>query len=743
MNKILVVIPNLGLGGAERFTVRLLNQLIQTDIEWHLALFDASGELLDDVPGSVRIHDIDARGRRAIYRLYTLIRAIKPDTVFAVQGYVGVILALIRRIVPWCRFRLVLRETSLPGKKMLSFLTRALYRAMYHHIDHIICQSSDMRDDVAAIFRTSPGRISVIPNGIDIPAGAVQDGNPLPEVSGPYVLAVGRFESVKNYDLLIQSFVLVPKEIHLVLIGYGSLAGALRELVDELGLSDRVHFTGLVQEPLPYIARASAVAITSWYEGFPNVLLEAISLGIPICGIDAPGGIKEIYRQGYNGYFTLQRTPMELAAVIKRTVSATWDAEAIRRDAAERFNIVTVAERYRTILTNERTNRYVFVINSLQQGGAERACATIAEALYERQLQFAVILFEGIQFYHLPSSVPLITLHTEAMPGWKKLLFLPRTWFRLKRELKRGAYTHVISFLFFPNYLNILTGTWLRLQRRKYRVIISTRTNPERFLREGFAGRINRSLVRLLYPRADLHISLTKRMSAILQQWRSLPPRELVIPNPYDHTRIQARAKETVPEIPGRTSGFTIVSVGRLIRLKRFHDIIDAVTQLPETVDFILVGDGPERHALEAHARSQGVDHRVHFVGQQDNPFPYMLLASVFILSSEIEGFPNAMVEAMCLGIPVISSDCETGPQEILLDPDSEQSPIGPTPLSSVYYGRFGVLYPVGDVKSLVSAVRRVMTDRELHQKYAATAYERSETFSVSHVVDQILTAIG
>lgn len=401
----------------------------------------------------------------------------------------------------------------------------------------------------------------------------------------------------------------------------------------------------------------------------------------------------------------------------------------------------------RTLSADDQAYRYAFVINSLKQGGAERACATIAEALSERKIPPVVILLEGVQFYRLPPAVPVIVINRTSLPGWKKLLYLPRTWIRLKKELRAGKFSRVISFLFFPNYLNVLLRMWnpehLGRGQGDYRVIISTRTNPERFLREGVTGQINRLIVRLLYPRADLHISLTRRMSEILRQWHALPPMDLVIPNPYDHRRIQAQGKERVPPIPGQVPRFTIVSVGRLIPLKRYHDVVDAVARLPETVGFVLVGDGPERDSLEARARVRGIEHRVHFLGQKDNPFPYVAAASVFVLSSEIEGFPNAMVEAMCLGIPVISSDCETGPREILLDRHTEQSVIGPISPASVYYGSFGVLYPVGDVDSLVTAVNRLMTDRELRQNYALAAYGRSEAFSISTVVDRILTAIG
>jgi glycosyltransferase involved in cell wall biosynthesis len=745
--RVLVVIPNLGLGGAERFTVRLIRVLSRDDnpfqIEWHVAALDLSGELVSQLPRGCRTYDIGSRGRRAIRPLRNIITVIRPHTVFAVQGFVGVLLAWLRLVTPGFAFRLVLRETSLPSKKKLPLPVRILSRMTYRRIDRVICQSNDMREDVVQMFRAPPGRTVVIPNGIEEPRNSDTDLPPecadLVRSATPYITAIGRFDTVKSFDTLIRSIHLLNDETtHLVLVGYGEQERYLKEVAGDSPARERIHFTGLVEEPGPIIAGARAVVITSHYEGFPNVLLEAISRGVPICGIDAPGGIKEIYRQGFNGFFTPLREPRELADTIDKTVHTEWDRVAIQDDARTRFGIERVARRYLDVLLGSDSPRYAMVINSLQQGGAERVCALLSQQIELRGQEVVVFLLENSRFYEMPPAVQVVPLNSAARPGWKKAISLPHTWRRLRRHIRRGDFSHVISFLFFPNFLNVLIRKSISASVR-YQVVISTRTNPDRLTGEGLRGKINTFLITRLYPHSDIHVSITERMDHILSRWNALPANHPVVPKPYYIEALKNKATDRSGVETSISGGFSIVSVGRLIALKRYTDIVIALSKLPTDITLVLVGDGPERARINATAVEYGVADRVHLVGKTVNPFPYIAAASLYVLSSEIEGFPNAMVEAMCLEVPILSADCDTGPREILNDSHGTDE-IDLT--SGIYYGTYGALYPVGNIAALVDGIRSFYDDPVLRSHYSLQSGVRSHEYSVDRITTLFLQSI-
>ena len=126
-----------------------------------------------------------------------------------------------------------------------------------------------------------------------------------------------------------------------------------------------------------------------------------------------------------------------------------------------------------------------------------------------------------------------------------------------------------------------------------------------------------------------------------------------------------------------------------------------------------ILGEGKDRGTLEKLAKELGISDKVAFLGFQKNPFKYMKRATVFVLSSLHEGFGNVLVEAMACGTPVISTNCKSGPSEIIED------------------GKSGILVPVSDYQSLSKAIIKVLSDDSLRQKFSAEGLERVKHFSV------------
>jgi glycosyltransferase involved in cell wall biosynthesis len=744
MIRILVVVPRMTMGGAQRFILRLIRAMNalegtpKNEIEWHLASFDLNGPLTGQIPQIVRTYDLSCRGRSAFFPLRRCIQEVDPDTVVAIQGFVGVLVALIRMTTR--RFRLVVRETSLPSHKGVAQLRRLLYRWAYRRFDRVVCQSGDMRDDVCTHFRLPPGLVTVIPNGVPRPTDRSEDisvqGEPIAwprSLPDRYIVTACRLDAVKDIPLLIRGFAIVAESdpnLGLVIVGDGTERSDLEKLAGELGLAERVVFTGQIDAPDAIIAGATATVLTSRYEGFPNVLLESLRRGVPITGVLSPGGIREIYREGFNGFFATERNPQGVADAIIATISRSWDKDELVADLYARFDLGVIAAAYCDAFLGQE--RVALLINSLQQGGAERVCSILASVLPRYRWRVEVILLEDVRFYPVQSETPVRIVNSDRLPRWRKMIALPRTVLRLKKTLSEGRFDTVLSFLAFPNVLNVV----LRRSGGAHRTVISSRTNPARLLGEGSTGRLQRWAIQRWYPRADSHVSLTERMERTLREWNALPASSFVIPNPYDVESIlqmsrEETREETTSESSGSASRFRIVSVGRLIPLKRYEEIVAAVAENPG-VSLTIVGSGPSDSTILDAANRLGVADRVFLAGQRTNPFPLVAAADLYVLSSETEGFPNAMVEAMVLGVPVVATDCPTGPREILapeLQPDETELP------HAVYYGSHGVLVAVGDVASLAEAVRRSTNDRSLLREYAERARLRSGDFAVDGVV--------
>lgn len=195
------------------------------------------------------------------------------------------------------------------------------------------------------------------------------------------------------------------------------------------------------------------------------------------------------------------------------------------------------------------------------------------------------------------------------------------------------------------------------------------------------------------------------------------PARIITVYNPIPVARIQALAREPLDNLPRNF----ILGCGKLHELKGFADLIEAFSRMPgSTLKLVILGRGNLRSDLLELAKRLGVAERVIFPGYAPNPYPYFARARAFVLSSHTEAFALVLVEAMACGTPVISSRCEWGPEEIL------------------DHGRYGKLYPVGDVQALASALTEVLQDNSNSTAIAREAMERANDFSPDMILPML-----
>jgi glycosyltransferase involved in cell wall biosynthesis len=366
--RVCFVLPSLAGGGAERVAVLLLNALDGTRWDRSMYLFEREGPYLRDVVPEIVVTGGRARGRAGRWlELRRYFRETRPEIVVTFLSYISVLTALRAANIG---ARIVFNQ----GTPISAFLTdrdyawgrgwrRALFhratRAGYAAADMVTATSRGVADDMTAAFGVPQAQVRVVPN--PVPMGALSDAarEALPEEHvrlwrRPVLVAAGRLADVKNYALMIEAVRRLRERIAatLFILGQGDQEPALRAQIAAAGLQDAVILCGFQQNPWKYIARADAFVLTSRYEGFGNVLIEAMACGVPVVAT-ASAGTSDIVVDGVNGVLVPEHTPDAVAAALHVVVSdgdrrARMAAEA--HQASQRYAAERVAAEYEQVL---------------------------------------------------------------------------------------------------------------------------------------------------------------------------------------------------------------------------------------------------------------------------------------------------------------------------------------------------------------------------------------------------------
>jgi glycosyltransferase involved in cell wall biosynthesis len=351
VRNILFLIPTLCGGGAERVIVTLLNHMDRSRFRLTLAVVDTrEAVFLDDLPQDVEIIDLHCpRVRYALPKIARLIWRRRPDVVFSTLGHLNLALALLRPLLP-NGVRYVARESSIVSENNRSyrmpFLWQWAYQRFYGRFDSVVCQSQFMHDDLVEKFGFPPDKAVVIHNPIDIERIRRMSAEPLntdsmqtdinESASLIHLVAAGRLSFEKGYDLLIEALAICSNPyLRLTILGEGPCRGELIRLAEAKGVIHQVHFAGFQNNPYPFFARADVFVLCSRFEGFPNVVLEALACGTSVIATPAPGGVKEILNGAEGCIIAESVTAAGLADVIKNWIKpgriATIDQYSIEK----------------------------------------------------------------------------------------------------------------------------------------------------------------------------------------------------------------------------------------------------------------------------------------------------------------------------------------------------------------------------------------------------------------------------
>lgn len=303
--QVFFLLPNLRGGGAEKVIITLLRHLDRSRFRLSLIVLDTTDSVLrEEVPADVEFINLDCQ--RVLYSLLPIVRLLwskRPDIVFSNLSHLNLALAILRPILPR-RTRYLARESSVVSQVIANYRRPALwawaYRRFYSRLDMLVCQSRYMQDDLMIRYDFPIQKTLVINNPVDVErvrqlSNIKVNAVPVMDLAQIHLLAVGRLSREKGFDLLIKALAICGRpSLSLTILGDGPLRGELEALVRNMGLQKQVVFAGFQPNPYPYFQQADALVLSSRYEGFPNVVLEAFACGIPVIATPAPGGVVEI-----------------------------------------------------------------------------------------------------------------------------------------------------------------------------------------------------------------------------------------------------------------------------------------------------------------------------------------------------------------------------------------------------------------------------------------------------------------
>lgn len=394
--------------------------------------------------------------------------------------------------------------------------------------------------------------------------------------------------------------------------------------------------------------------------------------------------------------------------------------------------------------------KVMLIVPMLHQGGFERVCVTTARLL-ESYADIVIVVFDSANIAYDVEGLTIIDIGLGVKAGkLGKILQVIRRTLKV-RSLKKKITPHV-AYSFGPtaNIVNAFSKT------RQTKVWLGLR---------GYTDLETPLKVKIFVRLADTIICCSKVIEEELRNTFHAG-KTTAIYNPFNVKNIKKEAAKQEPELPWDEKKpwndnkledeepTYLVSMGRVDDLKGFWHVLKVFAMVRESIPAVRLlilgqGDFTAYHKL---AEDLGITDNFYFAGMQNEPYKYLKKGSIYLLTSSNEGFPNALVEGMALGLAAVSVDCKSGPAEILLEAGIHRKDPG----RSVVWGEYGVLIPdmgteknmdaaykTKEEKEMADVVVKLLSDRALLEKYQKAAAERAEMFTYDNYIRQMLLLLA
>jgi N-acetylgalactosamine-N,N'-diacetylbacillosaminyl-diphospho-undecaprenol 4-alpha-N-acetylgalactosaminyltransferase len=363
----------------------------------------------------------------------------------------------------------------------------------------------------------------------------------------------------------------------------------------------------------------------------------------------------------------------------------------------------------------------VFIIN-LRGGGAERIVSYLLNEGY-KEFEFHLILFSKEMDYPLPQSenIKIIELGKYIGSKYLSILAIPYLAYKLKKYLVKNNIQTILSLLNRPNIISC----YLKKHGWKGKVIISERADSVTYYKSLYFGSFIIGLIKWYYPYADIISVISKGIAHNLKTLGIHNCKVIYNPIPISWQS----PKQQLPK-----KYFTFINIARLEQQKNHKLLLNAFAKLKnENCKLVMVGQGRLMDSLKNLSIKLGIENKVNFAGFQSNIESYLEDADCFVFTSDFEGLGNVLIEALNAGLPIISTDCPYGPREVLA-PDTDERVLIQ---DHIEQARYGLLTPVRSMDHLVDAMRKMMADDSLRNKYHELALERASDFDIKKIARQ------
>lgn len=647
-----------------------------------------------------------------------------------IQGHMTSTAAIYLPIARKCGIETTIAHARSAGvdKGLKGILTRFLRHNLSKKADYLFTCSELAGISVFGKKAVEQGRTRFLPNAIDCQKFAP---DPLVRekirrelgIENCYVIGhVGRFHYAKNHEYLLRVFAELVKrktrDYVLLLLGEGSGMEDIRILSRELGIGDKVYFLGNKSNINDYYQAMDYFVYPSRFEGMPGTIVEAQTAGLRCLMSDTI--CKEVIATELVTTRSIREDPGLWADEIEQHLQYQRSS---RVDEMKELGFDVHGQAM--LMTDFYTKEKLLLISPmLHQGGFERVCITTARLL-KPYYDVSIVIFDDADIAFDIRGLSIINIHLGVRNGkLAKMTNLMRRAVRVRKLKQRMK--PVIAYSFGPsaNMVNALSKTSLTS------VFLGLR---------GYQDVADDPKMKLYVRKADRIICCSKEIEAIVQEkYGYLQTATLY--NPYDAEGITELSKEKVTDLPWKMEDEDrpriLIGVGRDDPIKGFWHLIKAFYLVQKEIPqmrLIIMGDGSFEQAKSLVSELQ-LEQKVYFPGVRKNPYKYLAASEMFLLSSYTEGFPNVLVEAMILGRPLISTDCRTGPAEIL------------------DHGKYGILVPdMGDTEDysgdtiseketcFAEKIIEVLKDSERQKELSELERKRAGEFDYDSYVDNLL----
>ncbi|XOY29934.1 glycosyltransferase [Proteus cibi] len=356
--------------------------------------------------------------------------------------------------------------------------------------------------------------------------------------------------------------------------------------------------------------------------------------------------------------------------------------------------------------------------NSLSNGGGEKIACNLANGLKTNNYKVYFYIIENDVTYTLHKDIILIKNPINIkIPFVGKIINNFSATIHLFFILKKNKINTIISHLFRANYINIFLSLF-----KKHKSIVVTHGSILKYSNNNLKSKINIFLIKHSFKHATKKVFLTQRM---LNDYLPIigEKNNIVIPNCYDLENIFRLSQSNIHDNPF-AHGDYFIFIGRFHAVKNISFLLDTFQKT--NYKLLLIGDG----ILYKDYKEKYESNNIKFLGNKENPYPYIKNAKSTVLTSISEGFPNVLIESLYLGVPIISSDCRTGPREIL---DIK----GEIKKGEILYNNLGVLYNINDHIGLLKSLRHIS---KKDNKNLMT--HEMEKYNISSIVKEYINII-